>query len=110
MLNPTFDVEVAEPDTSSPESVVVPNPVEETERNDVLALLAALVEDAMERSTEFVLPYGLKMLNEAVPVVVAIPTLPENDAVLPVSAPSVTACESWYAAEVVECARPSELQ
>ncbi len=35
MLNPTLDVLVAEPEMFKPESVVVPNPVDETERNDV---------------------------------------------------------------------------
>ncbi len=37
-LNPTFDVDVAEPEMLRPESVVVPKPVADTERSVVEAL------------------------------------------------------------------------
>ena len=46
---PTFDVEVAEPAIVRPESVVVPKPVDDTERNDEFVVPAKLVEDAMEK-------------------------------------------------------------
>jgi hypothetical protein len=39
-----------------PESVVVPKPVDETERNDVLVLPATFVEDAIEKSVALVPP------------------------------------------------------
>jgi hypothetical protein len=52
MLNPTFDVEVAEPDISSPESVVVPNPVAETERNVAFVVPAAFVEEPIENRSD----------------------------------------------------------
>ena len=38
-LNPTFDVDVADPEIVNPESVVVPNPVLDTFRNVVEAVL-----------------------------------------------------------------------
>jgi hypothetical protein len=36
MLKPTLDVEVAKPEILSPDRVVVPNPVEEIERLDIV--------------------------------------------------------------------------
>ena len=59
-----------------PESVVVPKPVDETERKEVLVELAALVDEAMEKSTEFVFPYGLNTERLAVGVLVPIARFP----------------------------------
>lgn len=44
ILKPTFDVDVAEPDTLRPLNVVVPKPVPETERN-----LVALEDEATSK-------------------------------------------------------------
>ena len=41
-LNPTFDVEVAEPEMVRPASVVVPKPVVDTENTEVVAALRML--------------------------------------------------------------------
>ena len=56
MLKPTFDVDVAEPDTVRPESVVVPKPVDDTDRNEVCVLPPATVEDDIEKMFALVLP------------------------------------------------------
>jgi hypothetical protein len=76
MLKPTFEVEVADPDTLRPESVVVPNPVEETERNDVFVLPVAFVEEDIENSVDRELPYGLSIENWASGVLVPKPSDP----------------------------------
>lgn len=76
MFIPTFDVDDALPEILSPESVVVPKPVEETEKNDVLVVPAAFVDDAIENSEAFVAPYCLKTERFAVGVEVPRPRLP----------------------------------
>ena len=76
MLNPTFDVEVAEPEMFKPERVVVPKPVDETDRNEVFVVPAALVDEATEKSAVFVLPNGLNTPRDAVGVVEPMPRLP----------------------------------
>jgi len=81
-LKPTFEVEVAEPTIARPESVVVPNPVDETESAVVDALLTT------SRSLPVPLPhtvrpaYGDDVPTESEPAV-SVPTLPvvENELV-----------------------------
>lgn len=75
-MKPTLDVDVAEPEMSSPERVVVPKPVDETERNDKLVVLAAFVDDETLNSVVFVFPYDLNAERIELGVVVPTPTLP----------------------------------
>ena len=56
MLKPTLDVDVAEPDTFKPDSVVVPKPVAETERNDDCVLPFDAVEDETVKTFVVVAP------------------------------------------------------
>lgn len=77
-MYPTLDVDVADPLILRPESVVVPNPVAETERNEVLVLPATLVEEAIENSVAFVLPYRFSMPRFDVGVDVPIPRFPAD--------------------------------
>ena len=65
-----MDVDVAEPETLRPESVVVPKPVDETERNDAFVEPFAIVDDAIEKSDDDVLPNLLNMEKFEVGVVV----------------------------------------
>lgn len=66
-MKPTLEVEVAEPEMFKPESVVVPNPVDETERNDVPEELATAKRGfAMDPVT----------VSDAIAVVVPIVTRP----------------------------------
>ncbi len=76
MLNPTLEVEVALPEMLRPERVVVPKPVAETVRNEVLVVPAALVEDAIESNVSLMFPYCLNTERLAVGVVVPRPKLP----------------------------------
>ena len=55
---------------------MVPKPVDETERKDVVTVPVAFVEEAILKSALFVFPYGLKIEKDAVPVVVPTPRFP----------------------------------
>jgi hypothetical protein len=66
-LKPTFEVEVAEPEMSKPERVVVPKPVAETERRVVEA------EETTSKALPTVLPHTD---NRAYGEVVPTPTFP----------------------------------
>ncbi len=81
MLKPTLDVEVAEPETVRPESVVVPKPVAETDRKLVFVDPAVLVDEAIEKSDVFESPYCLKMKTFERGVVVPMPILPDVKAI-----------------------------
>ncbi len=86
-MKPTLLVLVAEPEIFKPESVVVPKPVEETERNESLVEPAALVEDATLKSVGLVNPYAWNRERLASGVVVPIPSVPAKYAFPVVVAP-----------------------
>ena len=55
-MKPTLLVEVALPAMFKPESVVVPNPVDETERNELFVEPVLFVDEAIEKRDDAVLP------------------------------------------------------
>ena len=55
-MKPTLAVDVAEPEIFKPESVVVPKPVDETERKLLDVLPVAEVDDAIWKIFAFVEP------------------------------------------------------
>ena len=74
MLKPTLLVEVAEPFTLRPESVVVPLPELETERKSSPVVPPLAVEEETLNIVVLVSPYRLKTESVEVGVVVPIPT------------------------------------
>ena len=81
MLKPTFEVDVAEPEMFKPASVVVPNPVAETERKLESVLPLAAVEDETWKTLVLIDPKLFWIVRFASGEDVPMPILPFANAV-----------------------------